>query len=76
MVTDGDYYADPDDSIIAEISKFREELSKRFHGDIRALSEEMRRQAAASGIPSVTRPPKPSKLMPPDDCRPVDRNDE
>lgn len=50
-----------DDPIIAEIRKFREEFSKRFHGDIHAMAEEMRRLAEESGRPGVTRPPKRPK---------------
>ena len=46
------------DSVIDEIRKIRDELSERFHGDIHAMAEEMRRQAAASGKPGITRPPK------------------
>lgn len=74
MDAEDDYYSNPEDPIIAEIWKFREDFSKRFNGDIHAMAEEMRRQSAASGIPSITRPPKPSKGLPSRGSQPVDRN--
>lgn len=63
-----------DDPIIEELRRFREEFSMRFDNDIHAMAEEMRRQSAASGVPSVTRPPKPSKGLPSRGSQPVDRN--
>lgn len=53
-----------DDPLLAEIREFRAEFSRRFSGDIKAMSEEMRRQAAASGRPGINRPPKRSKGQP------------
>lgn len=52
------------DPVIDEIRKIRDELSERFHGDIHAMAEEMRRQAAASGKPGITRPAKPVQKAP------------
>ena len=62
-----------DDPIMDELWKFREEFWRRFEDDIDAMAEEMKRVAAASGIPSVTRPPKPSKSLPARGSKPVDR---
>lgn len=63
-----------DDPVMDELRKFREEFSRRFDGNIEAMAEEMRRIASASGQPSVTRPPKPSKGLPSRGSQPVDRN--
>ncbi len=46
------------DPIVEEVRRIREALLAEFHGDLKALCEEMRRQAAASGRPSITRPPR------------------
>lgn len=62
-----------DDPIMEELWKFREEFCRRFEGDIDAMAEEMKRVAAASGVPSVSRPPKPSKGLPSRGSKPVDR---
>jgi hypothetical protein len=62
-----------DDPVMEELWKFREEFCRRFDGDIDAMAEEMNRVAAASGRPSISRRPKPSKGLPPRGSKPVDR---
>lgn len=62
-----------DDPIMEELRKFREEFSLRFDADIDAMAEEMKRVAAASGRPGITRPPKPSQGLPSRGCQPIER---
>lgn len=59
------------DPIVEEVHRIREALLAQFNGDLEALCAEMRRQAAASGIPSITRPPR----RPPDWRPPVNENE-
>ncbi len=47
-----------DDPILAEIRRIREEFSRRFHGDIDAMAQEMRRLAEDAGRTGVNRPPR------------------
>lgn len=63
-----------DDPILEELRQIREEFSTRFDNDLHAMAEEIRRQAAASGIHSITRPPKPSKGLLSRGSKPVDRS--
>ena len=51
-----------DDSIVDEIHHVRAELSEQFGGDIRALGRYLRELDAASGVPTITRPPKPVRI--------------
>jgi hypothetical protein len=48
----------PDDEIVAEIRKFREEYAKRFNYDLRAMFEDLRKQQRASGSKVVSLSPK------------------
>ena len=45
------------DPIISEIWRIREEYSRQFDGDLRALMDDVRRRHAESGPKSATRPP-------------------
>ena len=49
------------DPIILEIWRIREEYSRQFNGDVRAMMDDLRRRHAESGRKSVTRPPKPRR---------------
>ena len=44
--------------IISEIRRIREDYSRRFDGDLRAMMDDLRRRHAESGRKSATRPPK------------------
>ena len=46
------------DPIVEETRSGREELSRRFNYDVKAIGEMLRRQQKASGQESITRPPK------------------
>ena len=51
-----------DNPILDEIHGIRAELSDRFGGDMRALGRFLREQQAASGVSTVTLPPKPVRV--------------
>ena len=51
-----------DNSILDEIHRIRAELSEQFGGDIHALGQYLREQDAVSGVPTVTRAPKPARI--------------
>lgn len=48
-------YTDP---ILDEIRKYRDDYAARFHYDVKAILEDMRRRQRESGRKSVSRPPK------------------
>ena len=51
-----------DNPILDEIHGIRAELSDQFGGDMRALGRFLREQQAASGVSTVTLPPKPVRV--------------
>lgn len=51
-----------DEPIVDEIHRIRAELSEQFGGDIHALGRYLREVDAASGVATVTRPPKPVRM--------------
>jgi hypothetical protein len=48
-----------DDPIVTEIRKARREHTDRFHGDLHAICEDLRRQEKESGRQYVSLPPAP-----------------
>lgn len=48
-----------DDPIVTEIRKTRREHTDRFHGDLHAICEDLRRQEKESGREYVSLPPAP-----------------
>ena len=51
-----------DNPILDEIHGIRADLSDQFGGDMRALGRFLREQQAASGVSTVTLPPKPVRV--------------
>ncbi len=49
----------PDDPIVDEIRRYREEYAARFDYDIDAIVNDVQRRQATDGRPVVTRPPRP-----------------
>ena len=47
------------DPILAEVRRIRERYAEQFHGDVRAMMDDLRRRHAESDRESVTREPKP-----------------
>lgn len=58
-----------DDTILEEIHRIRAELSDQFGGDMHALGQYLRELDANSGIPTVTRSPKPVRMPVPNKKR-------
>ena len=52
------------DPILSEIRRIREEYAQKFHGDVRAMMDDLRRRHAESDRESVTREPKPRRKPP------------
>lgn len=52
------------DAVQSEIRRIREEYALQFHGDVRAMMDDLRRRHAESGRPSVTREPKLRRKKP------------
>jgi hypothetical protein len=52
------------DPILAEIRRIRENYAEEFHGDVRAMMEDLRRRHAESKRESVTREPKRRRKSP------------
>jgi hypothetical protein len=46
------------DPILTEVRRIREQYAERFHGDIRAMMDDLRRRHAESGRASATLEPK------------------
>jgi hypothetical protein len=51
----------PSDPIIEEIHAIRERMSKASDDDLEKIAEAARQRQAASGRPTVRRPPRPVK---------------
>lgn len=49
------------DPVLAEIRRIREEYAEQFHGDVRAMMDDLRRRHAESDRKSVTRKPRLKK---------------
>ena len=48
------------DPIVEEVHRIREEIAKRFNGDLAAICEYARQRQEASGRPTVAYPPRPA----------------
>ncbi len=46
------------DPVLAEIRTTREAYAERFHGDVKAMLEDLRKRQRDGGRPSVARTPK------------------
>jgi len=46
------------DSVLSEVRRIREEYAAQFHGDVRAMMDDLRRRHAESDRQSVSREPK------------------
>ena len=49
------------DPILTEVRRIREEYAEQFHGDVRAMMDDLRRRHAESERESATREPKPHR---------------
>ncbi len=47
------------DPILTEVRRIREQYAEQFHGDVRAMMDDLRRRHAESDRESATREPKP-----------------
>jgi hypothetical protein len=54
----------PDDEIVAEIRKWREEYAKRFNYDLKAIFEDLRKKQRSSGSKVVSLAPKRVAVSP------------
>ena len=53
------------DPIVDEIRRIRQEHTDRFHGDLHAICEDLRRQERQSGREYVSYPPRPVRVVAP-----------
>lgn len=52
------------DPILSEVRRIREQYALQFHGDIRAMMDDLRRRHEESDRKSVSREPKPRRKTP------------
>lgn len=49
------------DPILSEVRRIREQYAEQFHGDVRAMMDDLRRRHAESNRASATREAKPRR---------------